>query len=83
VTPEEARLLSCDQIELELVQTRGFLEDVRRQRANTSGAHVLGALGDFGIGNVMEGDAAEQSATDRIDALEALQREKNCDTSGA
>jgi len=38
----------------------------------------LGALGDFGIGNVMEGDAAEKSGNDRLNELKALQGAKSC-----
>lgn len=78
VSDREAEILDCKQVELEIVKTEAFLEDVRRQRSDVSGAHVLGALGDFGIGNVMEGDAAEQSGIDRLDKLRALQRQKKC-----
>ena len=78
VSAAEAEAHSCDTIRLEIAKTEAFLEDVRRQRATTSGAHVLGALGDFGIGNVMEGDAAEQSGTQRLDQLRALERQKGC-----
>lgn len=83
VSSAERELLDCDQIELEIAQTQSFLEDVRSQRSQVSGAHVLGALGDFGIGNVMEGDAAEQSGIVRLDQLRSLQNEKKCNLPAA
>jgi len=79
VSDAERRLLDCKDIKLEIIQAEAFLENVRRQRSQTTGAHVLGALGDFGIGNVMEGDAAEESAVERIDQLRSLYTEKDCE----
>ena len=78
VSAAEAEAHTCASMRLEIAKTEAFIEDVRRQRATTTGAHVLGALGDFGIGNVMEGDAAEQSGTQRLDQLRALERQKGC-----
>jgi hypothetical protein len=82
VSPGERANLSCDQIALEIEKAEFFLADIRRQRSQTTGAHVLGALGDFGIGNVMEGDAAEKSGIDRLDQLKALERDKGCVSTG-
>ncbi len=78
VSSGERAILTCETIALEIAKTEGFLEDVRRQRGETSAAHVFGALGDFGIGNVMEGDATEASAITRLDQLRALQSERSC-----
>lgn len=78
VSDAESRLLTCESIELEMAKNDAFLEDVRMQRSQTTAAHVFGALGDFGIGNVMEGDAAEQSAIERRSALQNLKAQKNC-----
>lgn len=78
VSPGERRSLTCEQLALEIEKTEFFIADVQRQRNDTSGAHVLGFLGDFGIGNVMEGDAAEASGMDRLSQLEELQSDKNC-----
>ena len=78
VSPGEHASLSCEQIALEVEKANFFIADVKKQRSETSGAHVLGALGDFGIGNVMEGDAAEKSGTDRLNELKALQVAKGC-----
>ena len=78
VSPGESASLTCDQITLEIEKTEFFLADIRRQRSETSGAHVLGFLGDFGIGNVMEGDAAEASGEQRLSELRSLQSSKSC-----
>ena len=78
VSPGERTSLTCEQIALEIEKTEFFLSDIQRQRSQTSGAHVLGALGDFGIGNVMEGDAAEASGVQRLSELRSLQSSKGC-----
>ncbi len=78
VSPGERTALTCEQIELEIEKTEFFIADIQRQRRDTSGAHVLGFLGDFGIGNVMEGDAAELSGMERLSELQALQSTKDC-----
>ncbi len=78
VSPGESATLTCEQIALEIEKTEFFVADVQRQRSSTSGAHVLGALGDFGIGNVMEGDAAEESGMNRLRELRVLQHQKGC-----
>lgn len=74
----EKSSFSCKDISNQIASTEEFLSDVRMQRANTSGAHVLGALGDFGIGNVMEGDAAELSGEKRLKELRDLKAAKGC-----
>ncbi len=63
---------------LEIEKSEFFIADIQRQRRDTKAAHVLGFLGDFGIGNVMEGDAAEASGMERLSQLKALQSEKHC-----
>ncbi len=78
LAPSERRSLTCEQIGLEIEKTEFFVADIQRQRSETSGAHVLGFLGDFGIGNVMEGNAAEASGEDRLRQLRALHSEKRC-----
>jgi len=78
VSPGERTALTCEQIALEIEKTEFFIADIQLQRRDTSGAHVLGFLGDFGIGNVMEGDAAELSGMERLSELKALQSNKDC-----
>lgn len=74
----ETQYFDCKDIHIEIAKAEEFLSDVRMQRAHTSGAHVLGALGDFGIGNVMEGNAAELSGEKRLKQLRNLRAQKNC-----
>ena len=83
LSPGERASLTCEQIKDEIEKAEFFIADVKSQRSETTGAHVLGALGDFGIGNVMEGDAAEKSGNDRLNELKALQGTKGCTNTGA
>ena len=78
VSATETKMLTCRDLEIEIAKTEEFLSSVRMQRADTNGAHVLGFLGDFGIGNVMEGDAAELSGEKRLKQLRALRTQKSC-----
>ena len=77
----ERQYFTCRDIALGIASTEEFLSEVRQQRSSTSGAHVLGFLGDFGIGNVMEGDAAEKSGETRLKQLRDLQSSKDCEVS--
>lgn len=74
----EMKYFTCKDINIEIAKTEEFLSQVRMQRADTSGAHVLGFLGDFGIGNVLEGDAAELSGEKRLKQLRDLKATRNC-----
>lgn len=74
----ERQEFSCRDIKLEISKSQKFVDSVREQRRGVSGAHVLGAVADFGIGNVMEGDAAEESGEARLKELRALAVQKNC-----
>ena len=78
LSPGERASLICSQITSEIEKAEFFITDVKRQRNKTTPAHILGALGDLGIGNVMEGDAAEKSGTDRLNELKGLQGAKGC-----
>jgi len=78
LSPGERASLTCAEIDREIEKSTYFIEDIQRQRRELTGAHVLGFLGDFGIGNVMEGDAAEASGMERRDQLRALRSEKGC-----
>lgn len=83
LSPTEKREFTCHDIKIEMAKAQEFLDSVRMQRHDTNGAHVLGFLGDFGIGNVMEGDAAELSGEKRLKELRELQMEKNCTSEDA
>lgn len=78
VSGTEKKYFTCKDINIEIAKTEEFLSTIRMQRADTSGAHVLGFLGDFGIGNVLEGDAAELSGEKRLKQLRDLKVERNC-----
>jgi hypothetical protein len=69
VSTLERQELNCREIRIEMAKADEFLKSVRTERAGTNGAHVLGFLGDFGIGNVMEGNAAEASGLKRQQEL--------------
>jgi len=77
----ERQTLTCREIQIETAKADAFLDDVRQTRHHTNAAHVLGALGDFGIGNKMEGNAAELSGVTRRKALSDLSVSKNCQSS--
>lgn len=74
----ERSAMTCHDIALDTAKTQEFLNNISSERRNVSGAHVLGALGDFGIGNMMEGDAAEESGAKRLQDLQALSVSKHC-----
>jgi hypothetical protein len=76
LTSKEADVLSCPRIEEEIVECEVFLADV--YSTSFSGEDVLAILGDFGIGNLMERDAALKSGKDRLEGLYELRKDK-CD----
>lgn len=78
VTDAERRVLTCDQIDLEIAKNDEFMKDMANQSAKFTGKDVLGFLGDFGIGNSMEYNEAMKSATTRSTQLRELQTTKNC-----
>lgn len=78
VTETERGSYDCKDLKIEIAKTEEFLSSVSMQRKNTNTAHVLGFLGDFGIGNVMEGDAAELSGEKRLQQLKEVSLQKNC-----
>lgn len=78
VSGTERTEYTCKDIKLEKAKANEFLSSVRTQRAETNAAHVAGFLGDFGIGNVMEGDAAILSGEKRLKELNDLAVDKGC-----
>lgn len=73
----ERRELTCREIDIELAKVDAFLGQVS-ENSKIDGRSVLGFLGDFGIGNTMERNAAEKSARERRDELSALRVSKGC-----
>jgi hypothetical protein len=78
ISAAEAQMMDCREVRLETVRAEQFLSQIRIARRDTSAAHVLGFMADFGIGNVMEGDAAELSGERRLAQLRELSARKNC-----
>lgn len=73
----ERQELTCREIDLELAKVDAFLDQIS-ENSEIDGRSVLGFLGDFGIGNAMERDAAEKSARERREQLLALKAAKGC-----
>ena len=77
VTAAEAVEYDCKDIRIELAK----VAEARRQvieGAEIDAASVLGFLGDFGIGNAMEKNAAEKTIIAREQDLLQLQAQKDC-----
>lgn len=77
LTSFERSTMTCREIDLEEAKVHGFLSHVR-QEAEFDGRSVLSFLGDFGIGNLMERDAAVDSANKRLAQLSAAKSRQGC-----
>jgi hypothetical protein len=77
VTGEETHSYSCEEIRVELSKIDAFELQVA-QGAEFSALSVASFLGDFGIGNVIEKDAALKTAKERRVQLNSLAAEKGC-----
>ena len=77
LTRMEKDTMTCREIALDRARTHGFIEKVNSESRFDS-KDVLAFLGDFGIGNAMEKDAAMASATTRMKQLDELAAEKKC-----
>jgi hypothetical protein len=77
VSSTESAYLNCREINIELAK----VAEARKQIADGSKmdmAAVAGFLGDFGIGNAMEKNAAERTVSQRETQLLALKTKKSC-----
>ena len=77
LTDFEKQTMSCREIELEQAKVQGFLQQVEKE-SEFDGRSVLSFLGDLGIGNTLEKDAAVKSANDRASQLQALAAQHGC-----
>lgn len=77
LTTAERQFYSCPAIEVEIAKVEAFRLQIA-QGAQFNGASVMGFLGDWGIGNASEKNAAERTATERMTNLLALRAEKGC-----
>ncbi|MFG9286469.1 hypothetical protein ACEP1S_28160 [Pseudomonas aeruginosa] len=77
LTDFERQTMSCREIDLEQAKVQGFLTHVREE-SEFDGRSVLSFLGDFGIGNLMEKDAAVDSANQRLTQLAGAKMQRGC-----
>ncbi|HCF7091157.1 TPA: hypothetical protein NIJ18_003111 [Pseudomonas aeruginosa] len=77
LTDFERQTMSCREIDLEQAKVQGFLTHVREE-SEFDGRSVLSFLGDFGIGNMMEKDAAVDSANQRLTQLAGTKMQRGC-----
>lgn len=77
LTSFERESMTCREIALDTARTNGFIERVTTE-SEFSGKDVLAFLGDFGIGNAMERQAAMESATARQKQLGELRSARGC-----
>lgn len=73
----EAQNYTCPQLEIEISKVHAFQEQIAKG-AQIDALSVMGFLGDFGIGNAMERNAAEKSANERLTELRRLKSTKSC-----
>ncbi|MDU1445163.1 MAG: hypothetical protein E7F70_03315 [Pseudomonas aeruginosa] len=77
LTDFERQTMSCREIDLEQAKVQGFLSHVREE-SEFDGRSVLSFLGDFGIGNLMEKEAAVDSANQRLTQLAGAKMQRGC-----
>ncbi|WP_198519186.1 hypothetical protein [Novosphingobium kunmingense] len=77
LTAAEGQYYDCNAIEIEIAKIEAFRQQVA-DGARFNGASVMGFLGDWGIGNANEKNAAERTATERMTQLLALKAQKGC-----
>ncbi len=82
LTSFEKQTMTCREIDLEQAKVQGFLAHVREE-SEFDGRSVLSFLGDFGIGNLMEKDAAVDSANKRMEQLSAAKMQQGCSYASA
>jgi hypothetical protein len=77
VSPMEMDKLSCEMLSLELAKVEQFELDVEKG-AELNWKSIAGFLGDYGIGNTLEKNAAVKSAKERKAQLREAQSKKGC-----
>lgn len=75
VTGEESAALDCTAIKQEIAKTHSIQSEIETT-GQFDGRTVLGALGDFGIGNGMAKSEARKKAQARLQQLESLKTVK-------
>ncbi|NPT54902.1 hypothetical protein [Paraburkholderia elongata] len=77
LTQYEKSTMNCREIALESAKVDGFVRHVDDE-SQFNGRSILSFLGDFGIGNVLEKDAALDSAQTRQTELWAISTQRGC-----
>ncbi|AZW31748.1 hypothetical protein CS343_16495 [Bordetella bronchiseptica] len=77
LTDFERQTMSCREIEMEQAKVHGYLSHVEKE-SEFDGRSVLSFLGDFGLGNVMEKNAAMQAANTRLSQLQSVSVQRGC-----
>lgn len=77
LTDYERQSMSCREIDLETAKVQGFIAYVHDD-SHFDGRQMLAILGDFGVGNHMERNAALESANRRQSELRTLSIARNC-----
>ncbi|WP_048968370.1 lipoprotein [Klebsiella pneumoniae] len=79
VTSEESAALDCAAIKQEIAKKHSIQNEIETT-GQFDGRTVLGALGDFGIGNGMAKSEARKKAQARLQQLESLKTIKCSDS---
>ncbi|MFA4914295.1 MAG: hypothetical protein EON54_11345 [Alcaligenaceae bacterium] len=77
VSDYERQTLTCREIEIETAKVHGYLAQIGKE-SEFDGRSVLSFLGDFGIGNTMEKNAAMEAANKRLSQLQAISTARRC-----
>jgi len=77
VTEFERQAMTCREIALEQARVNGFRQQID-QESQFDVRSILAFLGDFGIGNALEQNAATENASARAAALQALSAQRGC-----
>ncbi len=77
VSEVEKQTYTCEDIEIEMAKVAEFRKQIE-EGSEINAASVGAFLADFGVGNAMEKNAAEETATAREADLMALKAEKGC-----
>ncbi|WP_112197822.1 hypothetical protein [Rahnella sp. NRRL B-41462] len=75
VTGEESSAFDCQAVKQEIAKTHSIQKEIETT-GEFDGRTVLGALGDFGIGNGMAKSEATKKAQVRLNQLQALDSAK-------
>ena len=80
LTSYELETMTEREIDLEMAKVEGFIKHVEDE-SKFSGRSILSFMGDFGIGNVIEKDAALESAHKRLGQLNKAKAAKMANNS--